>query len=135
MVDFYRPFVKKNRTPGDQLRISRWMTAGWGIILAVLAVGSRGAASVLESALTIVSVSYGGMLGVFLLGVLTKKANEKGSLAGLVGGLIAMLAIWIYTPIAFTWYVLIGTAITFLIGYTASGYFADDSKTAADQAE
>ena len=60
------------------------------------------------------------MLGVFLLGVLTRKANENGAIAGMATGLLSSLAIWKFTPIAFTWYVLIGTAITFTVGYLSS---------------
>jgi Na+/proline symporter len=60
------------------------------------------------------------MLGVFLLGVLTKTAKEKGSIVGMAAGLISMLAIWKWSTVAFTWYVLIGTVITFAVGYAAS---------------
>jgi Na+/proline symporter len=63
------------------------------------------------------------MLGVFLLGVFTKKANEKGSILGMAVGLLGMLAVWRFSAIAFTWYVLIGTLITFLAGYAASLHF------------
>jgi len=63
------------------------------------------------------------MVGVFLLGVLTKKANEKGSILGMAVGLVSMLAVWHFSTIAFTWYVLIGSAITFATGYIASVIF------------
>jgi Na+/proline symporter len=119
-VDFYRPFFKKDATPAQQLRVSRWMTILWGIVLVVLAVMSRGVHSVLEAGLTIASITYGSMLGAFLLGIFTRKANEKGTIIGMATGLIFMLAIWRFSTIAFTWYVLIGTAITFTAGYSAS---------------
>jgi solute:Na+ symporter, SSS family len=106
------------------LRISRWITVFWGITLTALAILSRGVKSVLEAGLTIASITYGSMLGVFLLGVLTKKANEKGSILGMAVGLVSMLCVWHFSEIAFTWYVLIGTAITFATGYTASLFFS-----------
>jgi SSS family solute:Na+ symporter len=120
VVDFYRPFLKKNTGEDEQLRISRWITVFWGVILTILAILSRGVNSVLEAGLTIASITYGSMLGVFLLGVLTKRANEKGSIIAMAIGLVSMLAIWRFSSIAFTWYVLIGTAITFTAGYVAS---------------
>ena len=120
VVDFYRPFFKKNATPAEQLRISRWMTVLWGIALVVLAIMSRGVHSVLEAGLTIASITYGSMLGAFLLGIFTRKANQKGTIIGMAIGLICMLAVWRFGAIAFTWYVLIGTAITFVTGYSAS---------------
>jgi SSS family solute:Na+ symporter len=121
VVDFYRHFIKKSATAAEQLRISRWMTVFWGVTLVFLAISFRGIKkSVLEQGLTIASITYGSMVGVFLLGVLTKKANEKGSIIGMAVGFIAMLAVWHFSKIAWTWYVLIGTAITFAVGYAAS---------------
>jgi Na+/proline symporter len=121
VVDFYRPFFRKNATPAQQLRISRWMTVMWGIVLVLLAIiMSRGVHSVLEAGLTIASITYGSMLGAFLLGIFTRKANEKGTIIGMAIGLGCMLAIWRFGTIAFTWYVLIGTSITFATGYSAS---------------
>jgi SSS family solute:Na+ symporter len=124
VVDFFRPFIKKDLSARNQLRISRWVTVFWGIALTLLAIISRKVESVLEAGLTIASITYGSMLGVFLLGVLTKKASEKGSILGMAVGLVSMLFIWYFSTIAFTWYVLIGTAITFVTGYTTSLYFS-----------
>jgi Na+/proline symporter len=120
VVDFYRSFIRKNASPAETLRISRWMTVAWGVILVGLAILSRRIHSVLETGLTIASITSGSMVGVFLLGVLTKKANERGSICGMAAGLLSMLAVWYLSKIAFTWYVLIGTAITFGVGYLAS---------------
>jgi solute:Na+ symporter, SSS family len=120
VVDFYRPFIRKDATPAEQVRISRWMTVLWGVALVGLAIMSRKVQSVLEAGLTIAGITYGSMLGVFLLGVLTKNANERGSIAGMAAGLLAMLAVWKFGAIPYTWYVLIGTVITFTVGYGAS---------------
>ncbi len=120
VVDFYRPFLKKDAAPREVLRISRWMTVLWGIVLVALAIVSRHVHSVLETGLTIASITYGSMVGVFLLGVLTRKANEKGSMVGMAAGLLSMLAVWYFKMIAFTWYVLVGTVITFAVGYLTS---------------
>jgi Na+/proline symporter len=84
--------------------------------------------SVLEIGLTIASITYGSMVGVFLLGVLTKKANERGSIVGMAVGLISMLCVWYFSAIAWTWYVLIGTAITFSVGYLSSLAFGESSR-------
>ena len=72
------------------------------------------------------------MLGVFLLGVLTKKANQKGSILGMAVGLASMLLIWHFKVVAFTWYVLIGVAITFSTGYLASLYFTRKELSSCD---
>lgn len=120
VVDFVRPFFRNDLSPASQLRISRWFTVFWGVALAALAVLSRGVGSVLEAGLTIASITYGSMLGVFLLGVLTRRANERGAILGMAVGLVSMLGVWAASDIAFTWYVLVGTVITFAVGYGAS---------------
>jgi Na+/proline symporter len=62
----------------------------------------------------------GALLGVFLLGVLTRKPREGAAIAGVAAGLSMVVGIHFYTPIAWTWYVLIGTITTFLVGLLAS---------------
>ena len=136
VVDFYRPFVKIGKSAAQELRLSRWVTVFWGIVLALLAIItqlSHGMKSVLERGLTIVSITYGSMVGVFLLGVLTKRANEKGSIVGMAAGLASMFAIWLFSALAFTWYVLIGTVITFATGYAASLFFSRQSPVVSSQ--
>lgn len=81
--------------------------------------------SVLELALTIASVPYGAMLGIFLLGTLTRRANARGTLTGAVLGLATLLLIVVgkalgLVDIAWTWYVVIGTLVTFSVGWLAS---------------
>jgi solute:Na+ symporter, SSS family len=100
------------------LRRSRRMTLVWGAILALLALIDWG--PVLVAGLTIASITYGALLGVFLLGTWSRRANENGALVGFVIGLAAMLAIQRFTPLAWTWYVLVGTLITFAAGWFAS---------------
>jgi len=132
VVDFYQAFLKKSADAAQQLRFSRWITLFWGAVLIVLALCLRGMKSVLEAALTIASIPYGSMLGVFLLGVLTKKANGKGSFCGMAAGLLSILIVWQFSKIAWTWYVLIGTGITFAVGYVASLLFSKPSAASSE---
>src|SRR5881394_2688693 len=75
VIDFYRPLLRPNASDEDLLKLSRWFTVGWGLILIVIAIASKTfTKSVLNTALTIASLPYGAMLGAFLLGVLTKRA-------------------------------------------------------------
>ncbi len=134
VVDFYLAFIRKNASAAHQLLVSRWMTVVWGVVLVVLAILSRGVRSVLEAGLTIASITYGSMVGVFLLGVLTRTANENGAIVGMAAGLITMLGVWYFTGIAFTWYVLIGTGITFAVGYGVSRLIGNPTAAAGDGA-
>jgi Na+/proline symporter len=114
------------------------MTVVWAVVLFALAMFSRNGGHVVEIGLSIASVVWGGMLGVFLLGTLSRRAGERGTLFGVVAGVAVNLLLWIqpkalYLPvgghmlvvpkIAWTWWVLIGSLVTCAVGYTASVLF------------
>ena len=94
------------------------MTLVWGVVLGLLGLVRWG--GVLEAGLTIASITYGGLLGVFLLGSWNRRANETGALIGFASGIAAMIVVRFCTALAFTWYVLAGTIVTFAIGSLAS---------------
>jgi SSS family transporter len=120
VMDFYRRMSSRERSDAAWLGLARRVTLVWGAILFAIAVLAQGVQSVLEAGLTIASVVYGALLGVFLLGVLTRRVQEKAAMAGMVAGLAAMVFVRGYTAIAFTWYVVIGTSVTFLTAWLAS---------------
>ncbi|HXM92459.1 MAG TPA: sodium:solute symporter [Candidatus Dormibacteraeota bacterium] len=100
------------------LRLSRRMTLFWGLVLMGFALMTWG--PVLEAGLTVAALPYGSLLGLFLLGTLNRCANSNGALAGMFAGLITVLCVWRLTSIAFTWYFLIGSITTFLVGSLVS---------------
>src|SRR5215831_10362728 len=120
VMDFYKPLINPGATDERLLRLSRWLTAGWGVVLMVIAIIARGWGSVFTTGLTIASIVYGPMLGAFLLGVLTRRANELGVMAGMAISLGLMLLINFKTSAAWTWYVLAGTVICLAVGYAVS---------------
>src|ERR1700724_4832124 len=75
---------------------------------------------VLEAGLTVAAFPFGSLLGLFLLGTLNRRSNANGALAGMFAGLITIVCVWRLTNIAFTWYVLIGSIATFLVGSLVS---------------
>jgi Na+/proline symporter len=80
----------------------------------------------LETGLTVASLPFGSLLGLFLLGTLDRRANARGALAGMIAGLAAILSVFRFTNVAFTWYVMIGATVTFVTGVVASRFSADD---------
>jgi SSS family transporter len=121
VVDFYKPFVQPHADEKHYLRVSRGMTLVWGGVLIIIAlIAQLLHRSVLELALTIASVPYGSMLGIFLLGVLTRRANSRGALAGALLALAVLGLVMGFTSTAWTWYVAIGTVVTFVCGWAAS---------------
>ncbi len=131
----WRPAAEDN----ERERIARGSTIFWAVVLfaiAIYAVHAGGKGHVVEIGLSIASVAYGALLGVFLLGTLNPRATQTGAIVGMVLGFLTNLTLWqhpgalmlgssalghITIPhIAFTWYVLIGSAITFVAGSLAS---------------
>jgi solute:Na+ symporter, SSS family len=119
VIDFFmrfRPHIDER----TQMRFSRLATFCWAMVLfglAILALQKVG--RVVEVGLQIASVAYGALLGVFLLGVLTKRANQRGAMVGMLFGFSTELYLW-QAHVPWTWWVLIGTAMTFAIGYAVS---------------
>ena len=120
VVDFYRPLAGSSQDSGELLRRSRWVTVVWGGLLIGLTMLARQWGPVLEAGLTIASITYGALLGLFLLGRLAPRATPAGAAAGMLVGLAAILYVKFFTSLAWTWYVLVGTLITFVVGLLLS---------------
>ncbi len=121
ILDFYERFRPRLDEP-TKMRLSRLATLVWAMVLFGLAlIALRKAGRVVEVGLQIASVAYGALLGAFLLGVLTRRANQTGAALGMICGLIAELYLWLGTQVPWTWWVLIGTSVTFGMGWIASG--------------
>jgi SSS family transporter len=119
VIDLSRNSVSRaDASEESSLRRSRNMTLGWGLLLGLLGLVRWG--PVLVAGLTIASITYGGMLGVFLLGTWNRRANETGALVGFATGIGTMSGVTFLTRLAFTWYVLVGTVVTFAVGSLAS---------------
>jgi Na+/proline symporter len=120
LVDFLHA-RSKDVSEAKSLHSARIWTIMWGGVLLSIAILARRSESVLVAGLTIGSIPMGALLGVFLLGVLTKKPREMAALAGVIAGLAAVLYVHFGIPrVAWTWYVLIGTTVTFSVGWLAS---------------
>ncbi len=96
------------------LRRSRRMTLFWGLIMMAFGLVTWG--PLLEAGLTIASLPWGSLLGLFLLGTFNRRATATGALAGMFAGLLVILGVLKFTNIAFSWYVLIGSCVTYVVG-------------------
>ncbi len=134
IVDFYLRW-RPNSTDRTRNLLSRVSTVMWALVLfaiAVYSVANGGKGHVVETGLSIASVAYGCLLGVFLLGTLTDFATEAGAIIGMVCGFAFNLACYLpkvfpqvpslhvggvaVSAISFTWYVLFGSLVTFAVG-------------------
>jgi solute:Na+ symporter, SSS family len=120
IMDFFRP-LRPNHDEQTYLRLARWATVLWGAVLFGTGWAARHWGSVLEAALSIASILYGALLGVFLLGVLTRRPDSRAAMTGMLAGLAVTL--FLRNSVAYTWYVLAGSLTTFVVGLASSLLF------------
>jgi len=120
--DFWAPL---RGIAGDEeriLRVGKVLTLVWAALLvagAILFIPLSTRTSAVEVALGIASVVYGGLLGAFALGVLADRADQRSTMAGMATGIGVVMVVWLTVPdrVAWPWFVLIGTLVTFLVGW------------------
>ncbi len=120
--DLYIPWRRTKATPEHLLWVSRILTAAFGVFQ--IAVGIAGQllltygvkSAVVEAVLAIAGFTIGVVLGVFFLGVLTRRTQQPAALIGLVVGIVTMSVLVFTTHLAWPWYAICGSSITFLTG-------------------
>jgi SSS family solute:Na+ symporter len=115
--------------PARFLRLSRGMTLVWGLVL--MGFGFVKWGPLLETGLTVASLPFGSLLGLFLLGTLDGSANARGALVGMIAGLSTILCVFQFTSVAYTWYFMIGGLVTFFVGAMISRIVTGSSKSAS----
>jgi SSS family transporter len=120
--DFYLPYVNPAADQAAQMRVARLATVAWGFVQLAVAIGAQAMQqSVLDAGLAVLSLAAGPVLGAFLLGTLAPSMREREVFAGMIAGLAAIIAIWWATPIAFTWYLIIGSGTTWAAAFLVRG--------------
>ncbi|MGQ9427493.1 sodium:solute symporter [Gilvimarinus sp. F26214L] len=122
MEDFVRRFHKGPWSESKELFISRLLTLAWGSLALAFSfyVGSI-ADTVLEAINMIGSLINGPVLGVFALGLLTRRATGAGAIVGLLAGFLVNVFCWVALPkVSWLWWNVFGFVITFGGGYLFS---------------
>ena len=123
VFDVYVPIAGKNKSEKELLKISRFVTLGWGVILivtALLFIGLKG--TVVEVALGIASYTYGGLLGVFLLGLIFKRPSQKDAIIGFFTAIVVMAVVIQTVKIAWPLFTVVGAVTTILVGVLSNTF-------------
>ncbi len=142
LFDLYERWVGSALSDKLQLRTSRWLTLFWGVVfIGFASLFQERQNPVVELGLEIASFTYGGLLGIFLLGLIVKRTRQTDALIAFVISIAAMVfvifGVW-YSPVegwmfvlqpsdeliadlslqsvGWPWYTVIGSSITLLIG-------------------
>ncbi len=131
VTDFYRPLVRPQASSGHLLRVTQALTLFFGFVqIAVALGGPRLSATVVESVLTIAGFTTGIILGIFFLGIFTRRVGPRAAFAGLLMGLATISAVAFGTRLAWPWYTLVGSLSTFAFGLLASFAWPEGAKGA-----
>jgi len=122
LVDLYRPIVKSQPNVKNDLWLSRAFIITFGTLLAIIALLLKDAEGFLWLTFKIGSITYGSLLGIFLLGILSQSGSDSGNWIGMISGAILCGSLLIMIekaviPLGWTWLILIGTAWTFFFSY------------------
>ena len=124
--DFHQHF-RPETTDTKLLKIARIATVLTGIagVLLALWMANSNIKSLWDEFYKFLGLFTGGLGGMFLLGMLTKKANSTGTLLGLVVSALLIWYISVFTEINFLMYSFLGVASCFIFGYIFSLIFKD----------
>lgn len=120
LVDFYQRLWNGKADDATQLRIARYLTVFYGGLVLLLAFVVQKMGTLLEASNKAVGLVGGPLLGLFLLGMLSRRANGKGAIIGWIAGVGILLPLAFCTGISFVWYGAIGAVVTMLVGRIAS---------------
>ncbi|MFH1038142.1 MAG: sodium:solute symporter [PVC group bacterium] len=142
IMDIYRPFIRPGASEKHYLMVSR-------IFVAVFCLLLIGAALLLNNipggklwlGFKVTGFTYGALLGVFLLGVLTGKSNDRMNLWAMVSSSLLLLALTLVEHLllsgrnllAWPWYVVVGTLWTFFWGWLFSLSYFSEGKIRVDK--
>ena len=131
--DLYRP-LRSGLSDKHYLKVSHLLTLVWGVVQIGVALGVRHQGrSALDQALSIASLINGPVLGVFLVGTFLRRVSQPPALIGMLASIVSMVYIFLATKLAWTWYVFIGSLITFVVAWLVSFAFAPAPATMRDK--
>ena len=104
VMDIYKPLIHRRGGNRHYLIVSRCGVVGFGLVLAGVAWACQGTSNVLWLAFQIISITGGSMLGVFLLGILTRLGSNRGNVTAMILNSLAIVALMLassYSPTEF----------------------------------
>lgn len=128
--DVIGPIAGKEADDDWMVRLGRRLTLFWALVLiggALLFQVLQQGTPVVVIALQIASFTYGGLLGGFLLGLVSGTATERDALTGMAVALLVMGGLWagqqfglMPRVIDTLWFALVGSAITIAVGIASA---------------
>jgi len=134
VTDIYKPLIRRDAPDAHYLKLSRICVIVFALILGGIAFAFSFYDKILWLAFKIGGVTFGSLLGVFLLGLLTKRlANRANVIAMITMAVINVFLLYLsetkVLAMGWSWLILIGTAGTFAIGWFLGPHLEKNNPT------
>jgi SSS family transporter len=127
VTDIYRPLLARGRSERHYLAVSRAAVLGFGLVLGLLAWGfSLVTGQMLWVVFKVAGVTFGSLLGVFLLGLLTtRRIADRANVSAMITMALVNLTLLVLSEMkvlafAWSWLVVVGTAGTMVLALVIS---------------
>ncbi|HRN56118.1 MAG TPA: sodium:solute symporter [Agriterribacter sp.] len=127
LKDIYQRYINPNPGPKREMLVLYTVTALTGVVSIVFGIAMIGVKSILDMWWELAGILSGGMLGLFLLGMIAKKARNAEAVTGTIVGILVILWMslskyfpeqWqhLKSPFHVNMIVVVGTLTIFLAG-------------------
>jgi Na+/proline symporter len=116
VIDVYQRYLKKEANDKHYLWAARIATAFWGLYAVVTAQFARNMGSLVEAVNLLGSFFYGGILGVFVLAMYTKRVGPWAAFLGVIAGEAAIFTLHFSGMASFLWYNVVGCLVVIAVG-------------------
>ena len=116
-VDFYKRLLRPDCSDADAVLVGRIGTVAWGVLATIAAIFVGRLGPIINAFNLINSFLGGPILGIFLLGMLTRRARGTAAILGAVVGLASVSLLQWKTELSFFYYAIVGTLVTLGTGW------------------
>ncbi len=122
LTDYYQRF-RKHAGNRERMLVLKLSSVGVGVAGILVAFAFMSVQSALDAWWALASIFSGGMLGLFLLGYISKKARNFDAVLGAVCGVILVCWIVISPFVHANLAIVFGTLLIFLVGFLSANLF------------
>jgi SSS family transporter len=123
VVDIHKKFIRRECTDGEDYRLSRWYTLGWGVFCMMTAQFASHLGSLIEAVNVLGSLFYGTMLGVFLVAFYVRRAGGTVVFWSALCAEAGVIALFAWSPIGFLWLNAVGALAVVALAFLGSLIF------------
>ena len=122
LTDYYQRF-RKHAGNRERMLVLKLSSVGVGVAGILVAFAFMSVQSALDAWWALASIFSGGMLGLFLLGYISRKARNFDAVLGVVCGVIPVCWIVISPFVHANLAIVFGTLLIFLVGFLSANLF------------